>query len=259
MKHSNHNVALQAVEFWSTVCEVELDIEEENNYAVLEGAATKEIYNFASGALKEITPVLLWLLTKKEEDEDEDEWTISMASATCIQLLANVCRDEIVGQVIQFVESHIKHQDWHFRDAAVMAFGSIMEGPSEKHLGMPSDPIFTAGQLSQSALKILCEMITDPVASVKDTVSWTLGRLCEKLCESISSADMPFVVQALVYGLSDTPRVGANCSWAIMNLSDNFGAEIDPDSTTYMLSPYFETLVTALMNSAEKYRRLLYN
>lgn len=135
MKHENHNVALQAVEFWSTVCEVELDIEEENNYAVSEGESTKEVYRFASSALKEITPVLLWLLTKKDEDEDEDEWNIAMAAATCIQLLANVCRDEIVGQVIQFVESHIKHQDWHFRDAAVMAFGSIMEGPSEKYLG----------------------------------------------------------------------------------------------------------------------------
>lgn len=95
-------------------------------------------------------------------------------------------------------------------------------------------------------------MICDPVASVKDTVSWTLGRLCEKLCDSISSADMPFVVQALVYGLSDTARVGANCSWAIMNLSDNFGAIMEPGATTYMLSPYFETLVKALMESAEK-------
>ncbi len=28
MKNENQNIALQAVEFWSTVCEVELDIEE---------------------------------------------------------------------------------------------------------------------------------------------------------------------------------------------------------------------------------------
>ena len=28
MKNENQNIALQAVEFWSTVCEVELDLEE---------------------------------------------------------------------------------------------------------------------------------------------------------------------------------------------------------------------------------------
>jgi len=136
MKHDNHNVALQAVEFWSTICEVELDIEEENEYSASDGTPPRVNYKFAANALKEIIPVLLWLLTKKDEDEDEDDWNISMAAATCIQLLASVCRDDIVGQVVQFVEANIKHQDWRFRDAAVMAFGSIMDGPSEKYLGI---------------------------------------------------------------------------------------------------------------------------
>lgn len=57
MKSDNEQVALQAVEFWSTVCEEELMLEE------------GESYGFAAGAMNELLPVLLWLLSKTEEDD----------------------------------------------------------------------------------------------------------------------------------------------------------------------------------------------
>ncbi len=91
-------------------------------------------YRFSEGALKEIVPVLLWLLTKKEEDEDEDEWNVSMAASICLQLFAQVTRDSIVEHTIRFVESHIRSPEWNYREAAVMAFGCIMDGPSIKVL-----------------------------------------------------------------------------------------------------------------------------
>ncbi len=100
----------------------------------MEGHSDLVNYHFAEGALKEILPVLLWLLTKKEEDEDEDEWNVSMAASICLQLFADVTRDAIVEHVLRFVESNIKNAEWNFREAAVMAFGSILEGPSHKVL-----------------------------------------------------------------------------------------------------------------------------
>lgn len=56
-------------------------------------------------------------------------------------------------------------------------------------------------------------MINDPSEAVKDTTAWTLGRICEMLVEFITTADLPFVVQALIQGLGDTPRVASNCAW----------------------------------------------
>lgn len=143
MKHENTNVALQAIEFWSTVCEEEISIAEaiEESYMNPE-PAERQNHKFAENALVHLVPVLLWLLTKKEEEDDEDEWNVSMAAATCLGLLANTVGDPIVEQVIQFVESHIKHADWRFREAAVMAFGSIMEGPSRKVLGPLCQMVF---------------------------------------------------------------------------------------------------------------------
>lgn len=58
-----------------------------------------------------------------------------MSAATCLSLLANTVQDAIVPPVVQFVEGNIQSADWHQREAAVMAFGSILEGPSGTVLG----------------------------------------------------------------------------------------------------------------------------
>jgi len=53
-----------------------------------------------------------------------------MAAATCLSLLAQCVQDSIVSPIIPFVEGNIRNADWKYREAAVMAFGSILEGPS---------------------------------------------------------------------------------------------------------------------------------
>lgn len=159
MKHENEKVALQAVEFWSTVCEEEIELaieaQEVRNLAIWDHSlviitysflslslslslqaedmgevAERQSYNFARASVPQLVPVLLWLLTKKDEDDDEDEWNVSMSAATSLGLLANCIDDNIVQPVIQFVEQNIRSPDWKFREAAVMAFGSILEGPN---------------------------------------------------------------------------------------------------------------------------------
>jgi importin subunit beta-1 len=51
-----------------------------------------------------------------------------MAGATCLTLIANCVRNEIVEPVIEFVSKYINSSEWRMREAASMAFGSILEG-----------------------------------------------------------------------------------------------------------------------------------
>ncbi|QRW17897.1 importin subunit beta-1 [Rhizoctonia solani] len=172
MKNPDEKVALQAVEFWSTVAEEEIELKMEEAEALEYGdLPERENKKFATTALNDIVPVLLQLLTQQEEDADEDEWNISMAAGTCLALLAQAVDDAIVPVVLPFIETNIKHDDWHLREAAVMVFGSILEGP---------DPNVLAGLVSQ-ALPVLIAMMADSNAAVKDTTAWTLGRICELL------------------------------------------------------------------------------
>jgi importin subunit beta-1 len=41
-----------------------------------------------------------------------------------MSLFAQCVEDDIVALIVPFVEQNIRNPDWHFREAAVMAFGS---------------------------------------------------------------------------------------------------------------------------------------
>ncbi|KAF8901570.1 armadillo-type protein [Mucidula mucida] len=246
MNHADERVALQAVEFWSTVCEEEIELSLEAQEAIEFGEQPeRDSRHFARIALPEIIPVLLRLLTKQEEDADEDEWNVSMAAGTCLSLLSGAVQDAIVPAVLPFIEANITNQDWHHREAAVMAFGSVLEGP---------DPSVLT-PLAEQALPTLISMMTDANTHVKDTTAWTLGRICELLINVIKP-DMQLhpLISALVNGLSDSPRIVTNCAWALMNLADQFSVYYEEDTEATQsgpLSPYYEGVVQALLRVTE--------
>jgi len=193
-------------------------------------------------------PVLLLLLTKQEEDAEDDEWNVSMSAGTCLALLAGAVQDAIVPAVIPFIEAHIKSPDWHHREAAVMTFGSILEGP---------DPAVLTPLVNQ-ALPLLIDMMTDSNLHVKDTTAWTLGRICDLLITTIKpDVHLHPLISALVNGLQDSPRIVANCCWALMNLADQLGTYYDEDTEAAPvpsgpLSPYYEGVVQALLRVTER-------
>ncbi|KAJ3709606.1 armadillo-type protein [Lentinula raphanica] len=250
MKHPDERVALQAVEFWSTVCEEEVELALELQEALEYGEVPeRESRTFAKTALQEIAPVLLLLLTKQEEDADDDEWNVSMAAGTCLTLLAGAVADAIVPVVIPFIEAHIKSEDWHHREAAVMTFGSILEGP---------DPVVLT-PLAEQALPLLINMMADTNIHVKDTTAWTLGRICDVLISVIKpDVHLHPLISALVNGLQDNPRIVVNCCWALMNLSDQLSIYLEGEEeaegqipSTGPLSPYYEGVVQALLHVTE--------
>ncbi|KAF5352963.1 hypothetical protein D9758_007879 [Tetrapyrgos nigripes] len=248
MKHPDERVALQAVEFWSTVCEEETELAIEAQEAQDYGEMPeRESRYFAKIALPEIVPVLLLLLTKQEEDADEDEWNVAMAAATCLGLLSSAVVDAIVPAVIPFIEAHIKSEDWHYREAAVMTFGSILEGP---------DPSMLT-PLAEQALPLLINMMADSNLHVKDTTAWTLGRICDLVIAVIKpDVHLHPLISALVNGLSDNPRIVVNCCWALMNLADQYTLfyRSDDDLETPQsgpLSPYYDGVVAALLRVTE--------
>lgn len=203
MKHTNEKLSLQAIEFWSTVCDEEID----RQLDAEEGADDTVIYHFAKAAMPFVIPTLLILLTYQESEEDEDEWNVSKAAGTCLTLFANCVQDDMLGPnnaVFPFVEQNISSNDWHHREAAVMAFASVLDGPS---------PALIEPYVKQ-ALPLLIKMLSDTSLAVKDTTAWAIGRICEILNEVIDLAEIPALIHVLLGGLKESPRVASHCACA---------------------------------------------
>ena len=268
MKSEEEDVAKLAVEFWCTVCEEEISIEDDNTQvrryhkrlhlfehpygyrlkvlirqqAQAEGSTElREYFNFARVATQEVVPVLLELLAKQDEDAADDEYNISRAAYQCLQLWAQTVGSAVVPPVLAFVEKNLRSEDWHFRDAAVSAFGAIMEGPEEKIL----DP------LVKQALPVLIGMMDDQVIQVKDSAAYALGRICEASSESIDAqSHLSPLISALFTGLSSHPKMASSCCWALMNLADRFAG--DPGCNENPLSAHFQASVTHLLQVTER-------
>ncbi|XAO21794.1 hypothetical protein I312_100550 [Cryptococcus bacillisporus CA1280] len=248
MKHAEEPVALQAIEFWSTVCEEEIELTAQAQDALQYGDHPEiESKGFAKAALNDILPVLLELLSQQNEDDDEDDWTKSMAAAACLQLLAQNIGDEIVGPVVPFVEAGITRQDWQHREAAVMAFGSILDGP---------DPMTLAPLVTQALGALISMMQSDPSLQVRDTVAWTLSKITETMLEVIDpSVHLRNFITALVMGLNASPRTCNSCCAALNNLVMQISQPpelLTEEVQTTVMSEYYSGILKELMPIAER-------
>ncbi|XP_059088722.1 importin subunit beta-1-like [Tigriopus californicus] len=248
MKSQDDEVALQGIEFWSNVCDEEVDLEMEASEAEEQSRPPEQVSRFyAKGALQYIVPILVHTLTKQEEFDDDDDWNPCKAAGVCLMLLATCCQDDVVQHVLPFVKDNIKHSDWRFRDAALMAFGSILEGPDPTNM----KPIV------EQAMPMLIELMLDQSVVVKDTAAWTIGRVCELHSEAaINAVYLKPLLEALVNGLSAEPRVASNVCWAFTSLAEAAYEAVDNDEEdtpqTYSLSAYFDPIVQKLLETTDR-------
>lgn len=241
VREDEEPVALQAIEFWSSICDEEIDILEEYG-SDFTGNSDIPCFYFIKQALPALVPLLLEILLKQEEDQDQEEgaWNIAMAGGTCLGLVARTVGDDIVPLVIPFIEENIAKPDWRQREAATYAFGSILEGPSPDKLL----------HIVNVALSFMLSALTkDPNNHVKDTTAWTLGRIFEFLHGStigtpiISQANCQQIITVLLQSMKDTPNVSEKACGALYFLAQGY-EDVGPSSP---LTPFFQEIVQSLL------------
>nr|XP_033332037.1 importin subunit beta-1 isoform X1 [Megalopta genalis] len=249
MKSDIDEVALQGIEFWSNVSDEEVDLSMEEGEASDGGRPPVKVSrHYAKGALQFLVPVLMKKLTKQEEFDDEDDWNPSKAAGVCLMLLSSCCEEAIVPHVLPFVKDNIKSADWRYRDAALMAFGSVLGG---------LDP-GTVKPLVEQAMPTLIELMYDGSVAVRDTAAWTFGRICDIIPEAvINETYLKPLLEALLNGLKAEPRVAANVCWAFTGLAEASyesaeSSEHGDQPDTYCMSQYFDYIVQRLLETTDR-------
>ena len=250
IEKDDEKVALQAIEFWSTLCEEEMDLMEEIAHCNASGiplsTMERENMNYVKGAMERLGPLLTNTMTKQDEDytSDDEIWNLAMAAATCLGLIATTVEDAIVPVIAPFVQQHIKSENWRFREAATMAFSSILEGPTSE----------TIGPYVNQSIPVLLAALSDAHDMVKDTTAWTIGRICELHVRSIPHETFPTLVNGLMEKLlTESPQVSSQACYALHNLASAFADDdAAQNSGTNALTPYMPTLLETLLKVTDR-------
>jgi len=199
-----------AIEFWCTICDEELNILDEIEFNLESHLPPpqRKIQYFVKGALQFLVPLLSQCLTLQEEDFDPDDYTIPMAAGVCLTLVAQTAKDDVVQYIMPFIERNILSTEWNLREAAVLSFGSILDGPKG-----------IIKQLINQAALVLVKHLKDPVTAVKDTSAWTLGNIFKHHFSAVAQYS-EVALKALCENLGDpSPRVSGKACFAIHNFA----------------------------------------
>ncbi|XP_076931767.1 importin subunit beta-1-like [Bidens hawaiensis] len=243
VKGDEEGVALQAIEFWSSICDEEIELQD------FETGDTDSYAHscFIKKALSMLVPMLLETLLKQDEEQDQEDgiWNLSMAGGTCLGLVAKTVGDDIVPLVMPFVQANISKPDWRSREAATYAFGSILEGPSVEKLS----------PMVVSALDFLLNAMKDQNNHVKDTTAWTLGRIFELLhnpaagFSAISPTNFQKVMVVLLESIKDSLNVAEKVCGAIYFLAQGYEGF---ETGSSVLTPYLPNIIASLISTAER-------
>jgi importin subunit beta-1 len=169
-----YEVMLQAINFWSTLAQVEAHFEE----AALAGQKPVS-KNLAVASAGTVVPQLLACIhgegrdyREDDPDTEDDAHNPYTAAAECLKHYSCLLKSDILPHVTPFF-GNLRSKDWKARDAALFAFAQVMEGPQEN--ADPSKGIVAL--IAQCLHGGILDLLQDETShAVRHSAAFALGR-----------------------------------------------------------------------------------
>ncbi|EDO04525.1 hypothetical protein SS1G_07008 [Sclerotinia sclerotiorum 1980 UF-70] len=103
-----------------------------------------------------------------DDDDDEapeDRWNLRKCSAAALDVFANDFREPVFNTILPYLMTNLRHQEWPYREAAVLALGAVAEGCMA--VVTPHLP---------DLVPYLISLLNDPEPLLRQITCWTLGR-----------------------------------------------------------------------------------
>lgn len=203
MREDEEEVGTLAIEIWCSLCEEEIFLKKRK----------EDCKDYISKIFKELLELILQLLNDSniEEDDDSDTWNRSTAAGCCLHLMAQNVGDEIIQDVLSFVEAKIgDNASWKDKYFGLLALGAILEGPSKESIVNVLSP----------AMAIILQLYADESRKVRETTAWFFSKVALNHAELIGTESFfPSLYEAITRGLKDEPRVACNSASIITELA----------------------------------------
>lgn len=239
-------VQMAAIEFWSTLAFTEQILLDEELACREDGTDLDRpaCPQYVKAAMESLVPILLTTLSKQDEDADDDELDLQSHGASCIEIISQTVEALIVPVVIPFVQSNITHENWRLRDAGIVAFTCILDGPSTH----------VVGQYVSESIPVLMNAFNDPTVPVRDSATHCVSKICQLHIQAIPSDQFHTVIQGLIGKLQEYPRVASHACSAIFNIAQSLKQQngASNEEETNMLSAPMLPLMQALLAASDR-------
>eukprot|EP00736_Rhodelphis_marinus_P009915 Rmarinus@m.18853 len=242
---ASENCVLQAIEFFSTIAEVELDMKFDAEDAKASGETPEiECKDYIVQAVMVVVPALLQVIAGQDEDAEPEAWCPAVAAANCLELVSEDIGDGIVEVVMPFVQQHAGSADWRMKTTSFVAFGCMLAGPETSKL--------VEKQLLQQGVGVLVQSADDADIHVREAAVWALSRMCALHARVVSADLLPLIVNKLITKLAppEDVRVAKIACEALHDFADNYLE--DCEEQTSQLSQFFQAVVHQLLGTTTR-------
>ncbi|KAK4127441.1 ARM repeat-containing protein [Parathielavia appendiculata] len=185
----------------------------------------------------------------EEGDENPDEkWTLRKCSAAALDVFATDFGGPVFTSILPYLQTNLKHEDWPYREAAVLALGAVAEGCMD--VVIPHLP---------ELIPYLISLLDDPEPVVRTITCWTLGRYSAWAANLRDPAQrqtyfvpmMDGILRKMVDKNKKVQEAGAS---AMANLEEKAGKQLEP-----FCGPIIQQYVVCFNKYKDKNRWILYD
>ncbi|KAI0598183.1 armadillo-type protein [Biscogniauxia sp. FL1348] len=159
------------------------------------------------------------------DDTNPDErWTLRKCSAAALDVFARDFRDPVFESILPYLTKNLKHDEWAYREAAVLALGAVAEGC----LGVVTPHL-------PELVPYLISLLNDAEPVVRQITCWTLGRYSSWAAELADPQQKQLYFEPMMEGiltkmLDPNKKVQEAGASAFANLEEKAGKRLEPYS-----------------------------
>lgn len=188
-------------------------------------------------------------IDESDDDENpEERWTLRKSSAAALDVFARDFKNRVFECILPFLTNNLKHPDWPYREAAVLALGAVSEGCMD----------VVSPHLTE-LVPYLITLLSDPEVVVRQITCWTLSRYSSWAASLPDPAQKTQFFEPMIDGLLQrmldrNKKVQEAAASAMANLQETSGKQVEPYAV-----PIIQQFVRCFGSYKDKNMYILYD